>query len=273
MVQGGVQPRHLFSSRQAGGCDMKELVSQTELKTLLEYNPNTGIFIWLKKVGRCSAGTKAGRKNKGGYDHIQINKTDYLSHRLAWLYVYGVWPKDQLDHINGIRVDNRICNLREASNAENGQNRRAYTTNTSGHVGVSFDKKGNKWRAFITINYKMINLGFFKSIEEAINTRKAAEKTMHTFANQLGKTMNNELSSWYKVTFNTGIFSPSDRLVDVTPVEHIGEAGYTVKHREDDVPEWIKAKVGLLRLVDVGVHIGGVGKRHDKNIFYVKEGE
>ena len=83
----------------------------------------------------------------------------------------------------------------------------------------------------------------------------------------------NELSVWYKVVFNPGIFSPADRLVDVTPVEYIGQAGHTVKYREHELPEWIQERVSLLRMVDVGVHIGGVGKRHDKNVFYIKEGE
>lgn len=160
---------------------MKERVSMDELKSILTYDENTGIFTWLISKGRCAKGSIAGRKNKGGYGHIQINKSDYLTHRLAWFYVYGKWPKYQLDHINGDRNDNRLCNLREVSNSENLQNSKTYRTNTSGFPGVSFDKKDKKWLAYIIVNYKQITLGRFINKDDAIEARKIAKIKLHPF--------------------------------------------------------------------------------------------
>jgi hypothetical protein len=90
--------------------------------------------------------------------------------------VHGVWPEDQIDHINRDRADNRIENLREVTNKQNQQNRSTNSDNTSGHTGVSWYKPYSKWRAQIKHNHKVIHLGYFTNIEDAIAARKAAEK-------------------------------------------------------------------------------------------------
>ena len=147
------------------------------LRSILHYDPETGIFT--RKVGSANqvkVGDAAGCPDGHGYLQIRVQSRLYKSHRLAWLHFHGVWPKDQIDHINRIRTDNRIANLREVSHKQNGQNRSNRSDNKSGHPGVSWHKLTSKWRACIKHNQKLIHLGLFATIEEAISARKAAEK-------------------------------------------------------------------------------------------------
>ena len=147
------------------------------LRSVLDYDPATGIFTRKVSTARSvKVGDIAGSPTGLGYLLISVRSRLHLAHRLAWLYVYGSWPKDQIDHINRIRTDNRIANLREVSHKQNNQNRSKPSNNTSGHPGVSWYKPYNKWRAQITHNYKHIHLGYFSILEEAIASRKAAEK-------------------------------------------------------------------------------------------------
>ena len=147
------------------------------LRSILDYNPDTGIFTRKVRAANCvKVGDRAGSPNGDGYLQIMVQSRKYLAHRLAWLYVYGVWPNDQLDHINRIRTDNRRANLREVSHKQNGQNKSKPSNNTSGHPGVSWYKRISKWQARIMHNYKLIHLGYFTDIEDAITARKAAEK-------------------------------------------------------------------------------------------------
>lgn len=141
-------------------------LTQEYLKTILDYNPDTGVFTW--KVNRGTnklKGDIAGSDNGRGYIAIQINKKKYKAHRLAWLYVYGTWPKKHLDHINGNRIDNRLLNLRESTSRENQQNR---IEHRNGHlVGSSFRKDIKKWQSIIVINKKKKHLGVFNTELEA----------------------------------------------------------------------------------------------------------
>ena len=147
------------------------------LRSILDYNPDTGIFTWKVSTStRVKAGDVAGRLDGHGYLQIMVLSRLYKAHRLAWLHTHGVWPKDQIDHINRIRTDNRIANLRDVSRKQNLQNRSKSSNNTSGHTGVSWNKQRSKWQAQITHNYKTINLGFFSILEDAVAARKAAEK-------------------------------------------------------------------------------------------------
>ncbi len=147
------------------------------LRSVLHYEPETGIFTWkVRTANRVKVGDVAGCPDGRGYLQIRVQSRKYQAHRLAWLYVYGEWPKDQLDHINRIRTDNRISNLREVTNKQNLQNAGKRSNNTSGHSGVRWYRQSSKWVACITHNYKRIHLGFFATIEEAIAARKAAEK-------------------------------------------------------------------------------------------------
>lgn len=96
------------------------------LKEYLHYNPNTGIFTWIKlssKYSRIKIGQKAGCNNGAGYICIEINNKNYKAHRLAWYLYYGTWPKGQIDHINGVKEDNRINNLRDVTSSTNSKNR------------------------------------------------------------------------------------------------------------------------------------------------------
>ena len=147
------------------------------LRSVLHYDPETGIFT--RKVGSANqvkVGDVAGSVNGDGYLKVSVQSRLYQAHRLAWLYIHGSWPKDQIDHTNRIRTDNRISNLREVSNKQNGQNRSKPSNNTSGHPGVCWKKQRSKWEARIKHNYKQFYLGLFESLEEAISARKAAEK-------------------------------------------------------------------------------------------------
>lgn len=147
------------------------------LRSILDYEPETGIFTRkVRTAARVKVGDVAGSLDGGGYLQIRVQSQRYRAHRLAWLYVYGAWPKDQLDHINRIRTDNRIANLREASHKQNNQNKSKQSNNTSGHPGIYRHKRISKWRAQIKHNQKHISLGYFENLEEAIAARKAAEK-------------------------------------------------------------------------------------------------
>ena len=162
------------------------MLTQEKLKELLHYCPDTGVFTWLMKpCSNVRAGSVAGTVNKiNGYATIKVNRKIYLAHRLAWLYIHGTFPPNDIDHINRVKSDNRLCNLRMATHAENMQNTSMYRNNTSGHVGVSWHKATQKWIACITLSKKQIHIGIFHSLEEAIAARKAAEPQYHQFNHQ-----------------------------------------------------------------------------------------
>lgn len=150
----------------------KELMlTQERLKYLLHYDENTGIFTWINKPAprsnRIKPGYIAGCQNDSGYILINIDSHSYRAHRLAWFYVHGVWPKHKMDHINNIKSDNRISNLREASNSENGWNVGMPSTNTSGIKGVCWDKQTKKWIAQCWVSGKHYKIGRFACIDDA----------------------------------------------------------------------------------------------------------
>lgn len=159
---------------------MKKLISQKELMRLLSYDPHTGIFTWKARDGAGWWNTRyAGKKAgcvEGGYELISLHKVQYFSHRLAWLYVYGEEPAGLIDHISHVTTDNRIANLRVVDHAGNARNKRLSKFNTSGIPGVVFNAKRNRWLATIGDGGRReLKLGKFKTIEEAIAARKAAE--------------------------------------------------------------------------------------------------
>ena len=164
------------------GCDIETrgrsafMITKERLDELLAYDPETGHFTWGVRAGsRALVGTVAGSPNTNGHVHIGVDGKRYLAHRLAFLKMTGVMPDDQVDHINGVRDDNRWPNLRPATNAENGRNRRTQTTNTSGVPGVGWYARLGKWQAYIRVNYKHIHLGLFTEFEDAVAARRAAE--------------------------------------------------------------------------------------------------
>lgn len=158
------------------------MITQERLRELLDYNPETGLFTWKQyRGGTAFAGSCAGRPNKSGHIQIMVDGVRYMAHRLAWLYVNGSFPKNEIDHINRIRSDNRIANLRPASNLENAQNRSRSSNNTSGRSDVTWNKKTKKWRARLTVGYKRMHLGYFESLDDAFSARAQAKMKYHTF--------------------------------------------------------------------------------------------
>jgi hypothetical protein len=151
------------------------MITQEQLKELLHYNPDTGIFTRLTSYKHFKVGMESGCINGHGYLSIYVKGSSIYAHRLAWLYTHGSLPDEDIDHINHNRTDNRIVNLRCVSRIENGRNMKASTRNSSGHVGVSLRSDNGKWRARISDNYKIITLGTFKTMEEAIRARKDGE--------------------------------------------------------------------------------------------------
>ncbi len=140
---------------------MKDL-TQEKLKTVLHYNADTGEFTWLQRSkGRRKNGV-AGWQSGKGYIAITLDYKKYRAHRLAWFWVHGEWPADEIDHINGIRDDNRLANLRSVTKSENARNKRRYKKNKSGANGVSWYKPTGKWVAYLGLGGKRIHLGHFE---------------------------------------------------------------------------------------------------------------
>lgn len=160
------------------------MLTQSQLKDLLTYNPETGTFIWnITRGGSAHAGTVAGSIDTRGHVQIQVYQKQYAAHRLAFLYMTGVFPKHGVDHINRIKTDNRWCNLREATQAQNMENKTMYKNNTSGVKGVTWNKRIGKWQVGVGKNGKLIHVGYFSDLEEAKAARLKAEKELHKFNN------------------------------------------------------------------------------------------
>lgn len=140
------------------------IIGHKELKEILDYNPDTGIFTW-KKSKIMSTNAVAGYINHQKYVVISISGKKHQAHRLAWLYVYGKFPNMFIDHINGDRADNRIDNLRDVSNRVNGCNRKIHREGKL--PGCTFLKSSNKWQAQIKQNNVYKYLGCFDSQMEA----------------------------------------------------------------------------------------------------------
>lgn len=150
------------------------------LRQVLSYATDTGDFIWLEGGrGRYKrAGALAGRLSKHGYRIICVDGTTCMAHRLAWLYVHGEWPAHEIDHINGVRTDNRITNLRDVSRAINAQNIRAARSDSkSGLLGVSAGNGG--FVAAVQLNGRQHYLGTFQTPEEAQAVYLGAKRRLH----------------------------------------------------------------------------------------------
>lgn len=161
----------------------KTELTAERLREVLDYNPETGVFTWRVSNGkRAVAGQLAGGISRNGYVRISIDDARHYAHRLAWLYVHGVWPKGQIDHINGAKTDNRIANLREATNAQNGQNRRtARADSQSGLIGVYLHPISGRWGAEIVRDGQKHSLGYFDTPEAAHAAYLAAKRELHEF--------------------------------------------------------------------------------------------
>ena len=153
------------------------LISQQDLKELFWLNRDTGdLMNRLKRSSSASANAVAGWIDKpSGYRRIKINGVQYRMHRLVWLYHFGEWPSDEIDHINGDPLNNHIDNLRVVTNQENQKNAKRSNANTSGVTGVGFYTQTQKWRAEIKVDGKNKHLGYFDTFKEAVAARKSAE--------------------------------------------------------------------------------------------------
>jgi len=160
-------------------------VTQQRLKEVLNYNPETGVFVWIKPTANSvRVGDLAKSKNATGYICIHLDNVNYLAHRLAWLYMTGEFPKGFIDHINCERSDNRFCNLRVATHSQNMQNQHLRKTNKSGYKGVSWCKTTNKWQAQCTVGGKKYQLGRHEKIEDAVSAVREFREMAHgDFAN------------------------------------------------------------------------------------------
>lgn len=166
---------------------MRRKFSADYLREILDYNHETGDFTWRRASKHVPwlQGKKAGSIEQQGYWVIVVNKVNYKAHILAWLHFYGSWPSKQLDHANGIRHDNRIANLREATAVQNQHNRGKRPSNKSGYKGVYWATDQKKWRATICVNRKRHYLGDFKTPELAAQAyQEAANKFLGEFAHQ-----------------------------------------------------------------------------------------
>jgi len=151
-------------------------LTQNRLKELLAYDPDTGEFMWRQTKGRAKAGQLAGATDAYGYRVVRVDGVLYKAHRLAWLYTHGKWPDGLLDHINRVPDDNRLRNLREATQSENMHN--AARCTKSGVPGVRWRAERSKWVAQIRVGYRQHVIGSFACKDEAIRARRAAEKAM-----------------------------------------------------------------------------------------------
>lgn len=168
----------------------KPLPDPELVRKLLRYEPETGKLFWnyrplnlfAQKANYITWNTRwAGKEaftsiNRHGYRQGRIFKRVTQAHRVIWAIVTGRWPSEQIDHINGIRTDNRLGNLREVSSSENSKNKCQRSNNTSGVTGVSWSHDKRKWLADIRVNKKQIYIGRFDNFDDAVAARKEAER-------------------------------------------------------------------------------------------------
>lgn len=151
------------------------MITQSELKEVLHYNPETGIFTWLKSRGTKKKGSTAGSVDHNGYVVLGVNGRQYKAHQLAILHCLGEMPDYDTDHVNGIKTDNRIKNLRSVSHKENTRNAKTRHDNGSGFPGVMWRGDARKWRVRIKGGSKRVNIGHYDKLSDAVKARLDAE--------------------------------------------------------------------------------------------------
>lgn len=159
----------------------RRTIAVTRLHEMLVYDSSSGDFYWRKNLkGHARAGELAGSANHAGYKRIRLDGSDVMLHRVAWAMTYGSWPALHIDHINGVRSDNRLVNLRQADHSLNMQNRRdAAACNPTGLLGVQEVEKSHKFRSKITIGGKQHYLGTFNTADEAHRAYLEAKRILH----------------------------------------------------------------------------------------------
>lgn len=171
----------------------KSLPDPELLRKLLRYDPETGVLTWkVRTPNMFEDGKRTASHRCNNWNAVFAGKPAFTAlcphkyrigevlgsrvraHRVIWALVYGRWPKE-VDHINGIRDDNRLSNLRTVTRTQNARNQCIRSTNTSGHMGVSWEKGKHRWVAHIRVDGKLIKLGRFRVFDDAVRARKDAE--------------------------------------------------------------------------------------------------
>lgn len=157
------------------------------LREMLSYDDATGHFVWrvtrYSHRGAVRPGDRAGSPDTKGYWSVWANGRRYLAHRLVWLFKTGVWPRGQIDHVDGNRLNNRFENLRLASASQNSANAKRRCDNSSGFKGVCWDRSRGKWMAYITVHGRRKTMGRYHSREAAYSVYcAAAERAFKEYA-------------------------------------------------------------------------------------------
>lgn len=160
----------------------KEILTAEEARRLLDYNPETGELTWRIRVSPAVLpGAKAGCLHNSGYAILKVKRKMYQAHRVAWLIAFGRWPLEVIDHINGVRNDNRLTNLRECAHFENMQNVPKSQGKSSKYLGVTFHKRHGKWSARVSLQGVRENIGYFETEGEAFAAYCDAKRQAHRF--------------------------------------------------------------------------------------------
>ena len=156
-------------------------ITQSDIKTLLWYDPESGAFRYRVPTSPISKPWRlAGGKSSAGYLQIWVGKHHVYAHRLAVLYMTGEWPPQDVDHIDGCRDNNRWANLRLASRKQNNENQSLVRRNTSGFRGVTFAKSNGKWKAQVGHAGKNVYVGYYDTPEEAGAAAAAKRRQLYT---------------------------------------------------------------------------------------------
>ena len=151
-------------------------------KEMLDYNPETGLFRWkVSRRGSVKAGDIAGSVRADGYVRLKIAQQGVWAHRLAWLWMYGVWPSHTIDHVNGNPTDNRIRNLRDVPQRTNSENMRSARLRKNGGslIGAHWSTTWKRWKSSIGINGKTIHIGWFDTEQAAHEAYVSAKRKLH----------------------------------------------------------------------------------------------
>lgn len=160
------------------------MLTQKRLMEVMSYDSLNGLFTWVKpSSNRVKVNDLAGCVCPDGYIKINVDGKPYKAHRLAWLYITGEMPTHEIDHVDGVRSNNQLVNLRQATSKQNKENTGLKRTNNSGYKGVHWDKARQKWLAFVTHNRKFHNLGRFNDLNEAVIVSKQARDALFTHHN------------------------------------------------------------------------------------------
>jgi hypothetical protein len=158
----------------------ENLIDLNLLKQELKYDPETGLFFWIKRKQSRKKGWFIGSLQTDGYAQIFFEGKYFMAHRIAWMFCKGDFPFYLIDHINRNPADNRIANLREANFSQNSQNTKIRSNNKSGFKGVYAVKNAKKWRVQMKVNKKQFDLGYFDTPELASQAYQKACHDMHT---------------------------------------------------------------------------------------------